>query len=201
MDSCRRGAEGSDRPPKQSCRRGSRYRCPPRPGRYLRAPRPFEMLRQDRIFDRAEEGRVDAHCAQRPSSSGMLWRSSPAPPKTMMTISAVFTMRMILDLSWASASWPASAESRKKGSDEQAGGNRAERRLLLGIAVDAVDHQHHHRGAEQIVVERPQELGGENRQEAPRFQKVQRVLHRAGGLAGCAATASGSVTMAFPARN
>ncbi len=37
-----------------------------------------------------------------------------------------------------------------------------------GVAIDAVDHQHHHRGAEQIVVERAEELGDENRQEAPR---------------------------------
>ena len=66
----------------------------------------------------------------------------------------------------------------EEGRDEQPTRNGAERRLLLGIAVDAVDHQHHHRGAEQIVVERPQELGDEDRQEPPGPHQVKRVVHQ-----------------------
>ena len=46
----------------------------------------------------------------------------------------------------------------EEGQDEQPAGDGAERRLLLRVAVDAVDHQHHHRGAEQIIVERAEEL-------------------------------------------
>ena len=38
----------------------------------------------------------------------------------------------------------------------------------------------HHRGAEQIVVEGAEELGDEERQEAPRAQQVGAVLHRRG---------------------
>ena len=44
-----------------------------------------------------------------------------------------------------------------------------------GVAIDAVDHEHHHRRAEQIVVEGAQELGDENRQEPPRAQAGGRV--------------------------
>ena len=39
----------------------------------------------------------------------------PVAPTSMMPISAAFTMRMIRALSRMSASWPDSAESRKKG--------------------------------------------------------------------------------------
>ena len=47
----------------------------------------------------------------------------------------------------------------------------------VGVAVDAVDHQHHHRGAEQIVVEGAQELGDEDRQEAAAAQQLGRGFH------------------------
>ena len=41
--------------------------------------------------------------------------SSPPAPTSMIAISAVFTMRVIRALSFASASCPASAENRMKG--------------------------------------------------------------------------------------
>ena len=45
----------------------------------------------------------------------MLCSSSPTAPTTMISISAVFTIRTIFDLSDESASCPASAERRKNG--------------------------------------------------------------------------------------
>ena len=119
------------------------------------------------------------------SSSGMLWSSSPAAPNSMITISALLTMRMISALSLASASWPASADKQEEGGDEQAAGDRAEGRFLLGIAIDAVDHQQHHRGAEQIVVEGAEELRDEQRQEAARAQQMGDVLDQRPRRAGC----------------
>ena len=68
-------------------------------------------------------------------------------------------------------------------------GDRAERRFLRRVAVNAVDHQHHHRGAEQIIVERAEELGDENRQEAAGAQEVGGVLHRAGRVIAASARA------------
>ena len=62
----------------------------------------------------------------------------------------------------------------------KAAGDRAERRFLRRVAVDAVDDQQHHRGAEQIVVERAEELRDEHRQEAARAQQVGGVLHATG---------------------
>ena len=112
------------------------------------------------------------------SSSGMLWSSRPAAPNTMIAISAVLTMRTIRALSWASASWPGERRQQEERGDEQPAGNRAERRFLLGVAIDAEDHQHHHRGAEQVVVEGAEELGDENRQESPRLHEVDGVVHQ-----------------------
>ena len=66
---------------------------------------------------------------------------------------------------------PGQRRQQEEGQDEQPAGDRAERRFLLGVAIDAVDHQHDHRGAEQIVVERAEELGDEDRQEATRAQQ------------------------------
>ncbi len=72
----------------------------------------------------------------------------------------------------------------EEGQDEQAAGDRAERRLLGRVAIDAVDHQHHHRGAEQIVIEGAEELGEEDRQEAAGTNEVERVMHQDAGERG-----------------
>ena len=111
------------------------------------------------------------------SSSGTLCSSRPAAPATMMMISAVLTMRMMHALSPASASWPASADSRKKGRMNSPPAIALNAASWVCVAVDAVDDQHDHRRAEQIVVERAEELGRENRQEAPRAQQMDGVLH------------------------
>src|SRR4029078_7011288 len=66
----------------------------------------------------------------------------------------------------------------EEGKDEQAAGDRAERSLLLGLAGDAVNHQQHHRGAEEIVVEGAQELRREDRQETPGTHQMKRILHQ-----------------------
>ena len=49
------------------------------------------------------------------SISGMLASMIPAPPTIMIPISASLMMRISRALSWSSASWPDSAENRKKG--------------------------------------------------------------------------------------
>jgi hypothetical protein len=49
---------------------------------------------------------------------------------------------------------------------------------LSRVLIDSVDHQHDHAGAEQIVVERAEELGDENRQESARSQQVNGVVHQ-----------------------
>ena len=52
--------------------------------------------------------------------------------------------------------------------------------FLRRVAINAVDDEQHHRGAEQIVVERAEELRDENRQEAARAQEMGSVLHGSG---------------------
>ena len=73
---------------------------------------------------------------------------------------------------------PGEGRQEEEGQDEEPARNGAERGLLLRIAVDAVDHQQHHRGAKEVVVERAEELRDENRPEAPRAEKVEGVLHQ-----------------------
>ena len=138
----------------------------------------LQMLRQDRIFDRPEEGRMDAHREQgERAAAGRCGAAGPAAPTTMMTISAVLTMRMIRALSRESASWPASAENRKKGRMNRPPAIALNVASLVGVVIDVVDDEEHHRVLEQIVVERAEELGDEQRQEAPRA--------RAGGAVSC----------------
>ena len=110
------------------------------------------------------------------SSSGMLWSNRPAAPNSMIRISALLTMRTISGLVVGVGELARKRRQQEKWRDEQAAGNRAERRLLLGIAIDAVDDQQDHRGAEQVVVEGAEELRDENRQEAARAQQMGDVL-------------------------
>ena len=85
----------------------------------------------------------------------------------------------------------------EEGQDEQPAGDRAERRFLGRVAIDAVDDQHDHRGAEQIVVERAEELGREDRQEAARAQQMGDVLARVSQSFRCAAASRAAIAAAI----
>ncbi len=65
----------------------------------------------------------------------------------------------------------------KERQDEQAAGDRVERSLARRILVEVIGDQHHHRGLEQIVVECPEGLGGEQGQETPLGQQDDRGVH------------------------
>ena len=128
----------------------------------------FEVLRQDRIFDRAEEGRVDAHRGQRGEQQRDIVEQQPGGAEQHDPDFRAFDDAHDLRLVIGVGQLAGKRGQQEEGGDEQAAGDRAEGRFLLGVAVDAVDDQHHHRGAEQIVVEGAQELGHENRQEPAR---------------------------------
>ena len=115
--------------------------------------------------------------------------SRPAAPTSMITISQTLTMRMIRALSRASASWPDSADSRKKG--------RMKTPVVIAlnqvsdalVIIDLVDDEQHHRVLEQIVVERAEQLGDEQRQEPARAEQVDGAVIMAGATPGTAADA------------
>ena len=67
---------------------------------------------------------------------------------------------------------PGDRGQQEEGQDEQERGNRAEFALGLFRAVNAVDHEQHHRVLEQVVVECVEQLGHEQRQEAPAVDQV-----------------------------
>ena len=139
------------------------------------------MLRQDRIFDRPEEGRMHAHREQGEQQQRDRSAVHAMPCQAISEAGAAdqhdddlgrFTMRMIFALSLASASWPASAESRKKGRMKTAVVIALNQNSSRSLVVDLVDDEQHHRVLEQIVVERAEQLGDEQRQEAPRAEQV-----------------------------
>ena len=59
------------------------------------------------------------------------------------------------------------------------GGDRAEPGLRRLVIIDLVDDEQHHRVLEQIVVERAEQLGDEQRQEAARAEQVGGAVHQA----------------------
>ena len=73
----------------------------------------------------------------------------------------------------------------EEGQDEQALRDGAELGLLRRVRIELVDDEQHHRLLEQVVVERAEQLGREQRQEPPRAQQVGDVLDQALAAAGC----------------
>src|SRR3546814_19938435 len=61
----------------------------------------------------------------------------------------------------------------EEGQDEQAGSQRAERRFGPFVAIDAIDHEQHHRGLVEIVVEGVEKLGDEQGQKSPLAHKMR----------------------------
>ena len=108
--------------------------------------------------------------------------NSPAAPTSMIAISHALTMRMIRALSRASASWPDKRREQEEGQDEDAGGDRAEPGLRGLVIIDLVDDEQHHRVLEQIVVERAEQLGDEQGQEAARAEQMGGAVIRRIGL-------------------
>ena len=62
---------------------------------------------------------------------------------------------------------PGEGGEEEEGEDEDGARYGVEHRLLGRIGIDVIGDQDHHRRLEQIVVECPEELGDEQRQEAP----------------------------------
>ena len=139
----------------------------------------LEVLRQDRIFDRAEERRVNPHRRQRGEQQRDVVEQKAGRPEQHDPDLGGFDDADDARLVMRVGELPGERRKQEEGGDEQAAGDGAERRFLLGVAIDAEDHQHHHRGAEQIVVEGAQELGDEDRQEAPGLHEVDSVVHQA----------------------
>ena len=110
------------------------------------------------------------------SISGMFASIRPAPPTIMITISANLMIRISRALSWSSASWPESAESRKKGRMNSPCAMELNWNSFAGFWIELVGDEQHHRLLEQAVVESAEELGREQRKEAPRAQQVSNVL-------------------------
>ncbi len=128
----------------------------------------LKMLGKDGVFDRAEEGRVHAHCKQRQKQKRDIVKDEAGGASKHDQYFGAFddpnNSRLVMSIRQLTGK----GGQQEKGCDEQPAGNGAERRLLLGVAIDAIDYQHHHRGAEQVVVEGAQKLSDENRQESPR---------------------------------
>ena len=147
-----------------------------------------QMLRQDRIFDRSEEGRMDPHREQGSKQERDIVEQQARRPEqhdeNLGRLDDADDLRLVAGV----GELPGQRRQEEEGEDEQPPGNGAEGRLLLGIAIDAVDDQHDHGGAKEVVVERAQELGDEQGQEAPRPDEVNGVVH----LMPRAATSTGN---------
>ena len=147
----------------------------------------MEMLRQDRVFDRAEEGRMDAHREQGEEHQRSRERidrdalpgeqeagradehdhdlaefDDPDHPRLVARIGELARQ----------------SGQEEEGQDEDRGGERAEPEFRAFVAIHLVDDEQDHRVLEQIVVERAEHLGCEQRQEAPRSKKMERIGHR-----------------------
>ncbi|MCY1404520.1 hypothetical protein D9M71_197300 [compost metagenome] len=123
-----------------------------------------QRLRQDRVLHRAEQRRVGAHGEQRDEQQGQaaeqetggadqhdhhLGQLQPAHQRVLV----VFLAEL-----------PAEGGEQEERQDEQ---QRAEVHQQVGVAADrqVVEDRQHQRLLEQVVVERAEELGGEERQE------------------------------------
>ena len=137
-----------------------------------------EVLRQDGIFDRPEEGRVDAHRGQCGEQQRDVVEDQPGRAEQHDPDFGAFDDAHDRGLVIGVGELAGERGQEEKWRDEQAAGDRAEGRFLLGIAINAVDHQHDHGGAEQIVVEGAEELRDEQRHEAARAEQVSDVLEQ-----------------------
>ncbi len=135
------------------------------------------MLRQDGIFDRPEKCRVDAHREQggeqQPDDVEIEANRTDHHDQYFGGFHDSDDLRLVQRIGKLAGE----CGQQEKRQDEQAAGDGAERRFLLGVAIDAVDYQHDHRRAEQIVIERAEELGRKDRQEATGTQQMPDILH------------------------
>ena len=138
----------------------------------------LEMLGQDGVFDRPEKGRMNPHRGQHDQQQGhVLERQTERADKHDEDLGGLHDPHEVR-LVGRIGELPGERRQQEEGQDEQSTRDRAEGRLLRGVAVDAVNHQHDHRGAEQIVVERAEELGREQGQETATQQQAGRRFHR-----------------------
>ena len=110
------------------------------------------------------------------NSVGTWPKYSAAAAPNISTTSARRVWRISRLFSYLSASWPASAENRKNGRMNRPCARFESSAGVAGGRRRAERDGHHQRIAEQVVVERAEELREEKRQEAPRSE--QRELRR-----------------------
>jgi hypothetical protein len=138
-----------------------------------------QMLRQHRIFDRPEEARMDPHREQRREHQRDVVEEKAGRSEhhdgDLGRLHEADDARLVHRIGELSRK----RREQEEGEDEDGAGNGVERRFLGRVGIDVIGDQDHHRGLEQIVVERAQELGDEQRQEAPLGQEVERILHGA----------------------
>ena len=139
----------------------------------------LQMLRQDRIFDRAEEGGVNAHREQGGEHERDGVEEQPRRSEDhdgdLGGLDEADDPRLVASV----RQLPGKRREQEEGQDEKRARDGVERRLLGRVGIDGVGDQDHHRRLEQIVVEGAQELGDEQRQEAPLRQEMDRILHGA----------------------
>ena len=137
------------------------------------------MLGQDRVFDRAEERRVDAHADERDQHQLQILEEDAGGAhqhdQDLGGLDDPHDLRLVVGVGELAGE----RGEEEEGQDEDAGGDRAEPGLVLDRIEDLVGREEDHRVLEQIVVERPEELGDEQRQEpALPHQSERRTMHR-----------------------
>ena len=145
-----------------------------------------QVLRQDRVLDRAEEGRVHAHSekSQEHQRNGQR-RGQIADPGEHKPDAADRHNADLRQLDPTDdhclvahvGQLPRQGREDEERQDEQPRSDRRKLRLgLLGV-VHAVNDEQHHRVLVEVVVERVEQLGGEQRQEAALVKQISRCQH------------------------
>ena len=143
-----------------------------------------QMLGQDGVFDRPEKGGMDTqrqHRAkhQREPGTGIARLRDEQPGGThghdrdLRGLHQTDDARLVM----AVRQLPGEGGEQHERHDRQAGGQRVEIGFLMRVVEDRVGGEQHHRRLEQIVVEGAEELGDEQRQEAPPRKEPEGIEH------------------------
>ncbi len=138
-----------------------------------------QVLRKDGVFDRPEEGRMDAHRADRGEHQRDIGEHDSGAPADhdpdLGELDDSDQPRLVVVVGELARE----SGKQKEGQDEQALRDRAELKLLRRIRIELIGDEQHDRLLEQAVVEGSEELRRKKRQEAPRTQQVSDVLDQA----------------------
>ncbi|MEJ0069339.1 MAG: hypothetical protein WDO24_12125 [Pseudomonadota bacterium] len=142
-----------------------------------------QMNRQDAVFQRAEERRMQPHQDQHDEQQGDIAEAQPDHAEQHEADLASLDDADQPSLLEPVGEPPGRRRAQQERQDEQAGRQIGEDGAVHpGLRRQAEHDQDHHRGLEQIVVERAEELSDEHRQEASARQQRHCAAARLGAL-------------------